>query len=78
MIQELLHQIVIVTNNVAEAVQDQEIVVAEIVDVDHVQLDQEHVLQDLVVGHLEIVVKKRNAIRRGNTIGREGERDYLI
>lgn len=77
MIQEVHHQIVIVTS-VAEAVLDQEIVAAEIVDVVHVQLDQEHVLQDLVVDLQEIVERKRNATRRGNMIEREGERDYLI
>lgn len=77
MIQEVHHQIVIVTS-VAEAVLDQEIVAAEIVDVVHVRLDQEHVLQDLDVDHQEIVEKKRNGTRRGNMIVREGERDYQI
>lgn len=77
MIQEVLHQIVIVTS-VAEVVQDQEIVAVEIVDVVHVRLDQEHVHQDLDVDHQEIVEKKRNATRKGNMIEREGERDYQI
>lgn len=77
MIQEVLHQIVIVIN-VAEVVQDQEIVAVEIEDVDHVQLDQEHVRQDLDVDHQEIVVKKRNVTRRGNMIVREEEKDYQI
>lgn len=77
MIQEVLHQIVIVTS-VAEVVQDQEIVAVEIEDVVHVRLDQEHVHQDLDVDHQEIVEKKRNATRKGNMIEREGEKDYQI
>lgn len=77
MIQGVPRQIVIVTS-VAEAVQDQEIVAVEIVDVDHVRQDQEHVLPDLVVDHQEIVEKKRNATRRGNMIESEEEKDYQI